>query len=770
MTQQTPTVTLERYTGATWLDISPYLSARGIEIDVGLRSDKYDDRLAKVGTFRFYIKNSDGHFTPSADFKKNSLLRLTIKWYGQTKIFMMYVDYIEPPKGTYGAAANFIVIHATDWFGMAYKHLIKAVVVDTDQRVDEAATTLLADMPINPTATDFATGIETFPLMFDTIRMGKSTIYSELNKLALSELGYIYLTNNDTLTIENFNRRNQYIAIGSQSYTIPAAGTAILAEDGTSILAEDGTEILADEYSAETYSNNLTRFEDVEVVHGENIINDVAFTVRPRNVGDDIEEISTFNIYTLTDAPYIYIADGETVKLRGTYWKEIGYPTTTKTKIDAAMSVDEPAESAVFVSGSEFNQVPDSTTNMTYNFTGAADAWEWEIINNSGGTKYIQRYSFYGVTISNGQPLEHSAEDTDSQTLYGHNSVRVDQAYQQSLDRAKLEVAKLLDEEAEPRTQLKSITTTANANANEMAAFMLTDIGDLRNVVLSNPAINSNFFVQGINATISAGGIIKWTPRLKEKYTNSPLVEMGLRYSGVASSKNMVTFPRVAAIEDLAQKSISFWVYMISGMSTVITSNYDTTGGGHEVWILTDHIQFNHAWSGSLGIWTAGSLLGVYGQWVHIVVTYDRGSTANDPVIYVNDVSQVVTETFAPTGTHLTDTHNPLRIGNRRTTADNAIYDPSMVIKDVRYYDTILTAGNVTTIYSNPNNYDALITGSTVFQAPFVRTDLEADYIDDPITPTMPLVDRIGLTNGKASYAAVTNGELKGADPSLSSY
>src|SRR5689334_6561894 len=49
--------------------------------------------------------------------------------------------------------------------------------------------------------------------------------------------------------------------------------------------------------------------------------------------------------------------------------------------------------------------------------------------------------------------------------------------------------------------------------------------------------------------------------------------------------------------------------------------------------------------------------------WHHYLITYDAGSTTNDPIIYVDGVSVTVTRAIAPTGTFQVNT-DPYYIGN----------------------------------------------------------------------------------------------------------
>jgi len=64
-------------------------------------------------------------------------------------------------------------------------------------------------MEHQPEFTEFYVGDDTFPTLFDNVVSGGKVI-GEFQKLALSELSFIYLKhdNDNTLVVENRNKRN----------------------------------------------------------------------------------------------------------------------------------------------------------------------------------------------------------------------------------------------------------------------------------------------------------------------------------------------------------------------------------------------------------------------------------------------------------------------------------------------------------------------------------------------------------------------------------
>jgi len=116
--------------------------------------------------------------------------------------------------------------------------------------------------------------------------------------------------------------------------------------------------------------------------------------------------------------------------------------------------------------------------------------------------------------------------------------------------------------------------------------------------------------------------------------------------------------------------------------------------GGTEVelfYFRSGNYQYERLWT-SLGTWTVTAP--AVGAWNHLILTYDSGSTANDPVVYLNGSSVTVTETVAPSGTLQTNTSG-YHIGNRG--AADRTWDGR--ICEFVVYDRILTAQEASILY-----------------------------------------------------------------------
>jgi hypothetical protein len=107
------------------------------------------------------------------------------------------------------------------------------------------------------------------------------------------------------------------------------------------------------------------------------------------------------------------------------------------------------------------------------------------------------------------------------------------------------------------------------------------------------------------------------------------------------------------------------WTYRTGDGGGSVGRVFDKREAGAEVELLrvfTTNYLFARRWSGGLAEWTVA--IPAVNEWHHIAITYDSGSTSNDPVIYIDGSSVSVTELSAPSGT-LTDNSDAYIIGNR---------------------------------------------------------------------------------------------------------
>jgi hypothetical protein len=184
-----------------------------------------------------------------------------------------------------------------------------------------------------------------------------------------------------------------------------------------------------------------------------------------------------------------------------------------------------------------------------------------------------------------------------------------------------------------------------------------------------------------------------------------------------------IEYGAITQLADLSQKSVSVWLYYSAERAPNSYSNIVdkyTSGKGWSLYILNktsataypNHLFFVQTFSGSnYGQWYLPEDTLAAGNRYHIVITYDRSSTDNDPVFYVNGTVVASTEELTPAETAESDATYPLSIGGSVTESETGLLG---TVSDVRIYNRILTAAEVLDIYTS-KSYDSVPRG-LVFQ------------------------------------------------------
>ena len=160
----------------------------------------------------------------------------------------------------------------------------------------------------------------------------------------------------------------------------------------------------------------------------------------------------------------------------------------------------------------------------------------------------------------------------------------------------------------------------------------------------------------------------------------------------------------------ISKFTISAWIKRDSQGGSCckgIVSNFPSLGGSSYLSIMinsADKIQFLRGFTTTSGEWatTAGPITD--GTWYYVTVTYDDASTANDPLIYLDGISQGITESGTPAGLPY-DPVDRWGIGTqwRETTPNNNYWDG--IIDEVRLSSAVLrTSGWIQTEYNNQNS------------------------------------------------------------------
>lgn len=160
-------------------------------------------------------------------------------------------------------------------------------------------------------------------------------------------------------------------------------------------------------------------------------------------------------------------------------------------------------------------------------------------------------------------------------------------------------------------------------------------------------------------------------------------------------------------------------MFQESDSSTQKNVFYNENGDGG--WGLT----FETDWSTTNGAWSTA--YPTNSEWNIYTVTYDGGSTSNDPIIYKNGEVAAIIERSTPSGSFLTTEDNVV-IGNR----PDDIRTWNGRLAEFAKWNRILTAAEAA--WLGKGGSALFIPNGLVFYAPLVRT---ANDIKDGVVPSI---------------------------------
>ena len=162
-----------------------------------------------------------------------------------------------------------------------------------------------------------------------------------------------------------------------------------------------------------------------------------------------------------------------------------------------------------------------------------------------------------------------------------------------------------------------------------------------------------------------------------------------------------------SSLDDITTKTIEAVIYLDtygeSSMARVIQKSNVNLGGWHifvRGTVSTNWVVFAQDWnSGTFAQWATPIDSILTETWYTTTVTYDNSLTTNDPVIYINGISQTIDEANPPTGSCDSDASNDLWIGARSNSGPDRSFDG--VIDEVRISDTIRSFAWISATYES---------------------------------------------------------------------
>lgn len=364
--------------------------------------------------------------------------------YEYTNFIGTLVD-ISPSSGQFDNPVTRCTAH--DWIGYLNKQEIGLQALQSDKRVDEVLTTLLAEFPNQPEGTDFDSGVETFEVVFasDSSESSMARIFA---KLARNERGRIYSRGDGTLVFEKQGTRD-----GSQdpAFTI------------------DGT---------------MTEF-DVDYT-ANNIYNIVSLDIKTQLI-DAAADKQLFNV-----GQGVPIAAGETITL------ECNFTDEDTGQAIAGVDVVTPVASPHFGS-TRTPAAEDLNANLDdTNYQVGATSLTVDLENTGGVLGYLNEFIILGKRLTDYDRITITRRNDASINQVGNKKYTNDLDLIEDPNRAVEIADDILDHYAPSHTAGTRLELLANLSDSLAAALIASEVSTLFSAVESVTGISKDFYIDNI--------------------------------------------------------------------------------------------------------------------------------------------------------------------------------------------------------------------------------------------------------------------------------
>lgn len=720
--QYLDSITTEYYNGSAWVDITAYVVG-DITGDNGLGGWKPDLRVATLGSLNITLNNKSKLFSPMGGdsirglstltgFNKGAKIRIvgTIEGYSKV-IWVGRIVSIDSDDKNWGNEQARVM--AADWTQVPVNFPMKGATIALNKRIDEAMALILARLSIQPESTDFATGSFTFPAVFDNVQR-KTMALSEFTKLANSELGYIYMRQDGTLVAEGMLTRQNWRAL-DQVWIMPDRNYLAL-EDGVGyFLLENGGRLILDEGALEDAAIHADMEEHNILLPEDALLN--ASIIRAHPV---VTDTSLKVLYKLGTP--LFIPSGQTATFSAHYTDPSGLSQVSGTNMQTPVATTDYLANTAS-DGSGTNKTSDQVVTATY----YGDTVYYSIANNATAGVYITFLQARGYGIYYGNSIESTKDDTTSQNAYGYAPFQFDMKYQKDTYLADMYGLSVIEEYKNPKSRITKMRYLANLNKNHLMSFLMLTIGSLILGTEDRSGISNHYYITDRAFTIKQGGIIhvEYGVKQNDSYLSGGLNPVTVEFRG-GTTEDVIQYGYLPQVSNLTNKTLSAWIYVDAFDATsirIIMYNASQVAGTR-LYLSNTKLVFSDPFTTSGGLWIeTNANTFTSGAWHNVVVTYNRSSTANDPIIYIDGSVQALTEFTAPVGTAMDETGGEFQIGNTKNTAGVYVAAFDGKIFDARVYKRILTAAEVTELYNAGTPDTSLVTDGLVFQGPAVYAD-----------------------------------------------
>lgn len=432
------------------------------------------DRIGGTGTLTFGLDNSTqnsggklGYYSPGhancrSGFEMGIRCRLILTYGGTDyyKFIGTLVD-IDPVPGQYRERVT--LCQVVDWMDeTTFK--MPNVATQVSQRADQVIATILAAMTRPPVATSYAAAQLEMPYSLDTTKDESTPVMSELNKLVLTDMGYLYLKGNTSaggvLTFEDRRAREN-----------PPASAATLNDTMVTMKPRRPRDL---------------------------IYNTVKVIVHPRIVDPDASSV----LYTLDTSNPPAIAAGETITIIGQYRD----PDQRAQRV-GGVNLAAPVATTDYTFGTGPGD-GSLTANLSVTATSGGNSAIIQLQNTGAVTGYVTKLQIRGRGLYDYAPITYTTTDATSKATYGERVLTLDLPYESRTHVAKSLGDLYLSLYKDPHYFVDGVEFIGNRSATLMGYALSIEPGAVVTLTETVTGINTAYFVNGVSYRLEPGGIL----------------------------------------------------------------------------------------------------------------------------------------------------------------------------------------------------------------------------------------------------------------------
>ena len=502
------------YISAAWVNLTPDILVNPPpRWNRGIMGNSQIDRVGSPGYLSFTLNNSvsnsavamgyysPGHTNCLTGWTTGLPIRLEFVYDGLT--YYKFYGRIKPDgiivaPGMYGSRSVEVIAH--DYMAQAQFHELKLLTLQENKTIDQVMPYITGNMPIEPLATSYAVGINTFPTVFDTLKT-RTLAIAEMIKLANSELSAIYAkgdqTGGETLVCEKQTTR------ATVSRATLTSAESLLLTTGGYFLLQTGGQLLIDDTQDAIFSDAHIS-EGSIIGYGKNLANRIEVITYPRKV----DAAATTVLWALPQE--FTIAAGAT---KSNYVCRYRDPAGGASYVNGRNMVS-PVATTDYTAGSA-SGLTDKTAQLTVTATYGTEAVSYNLTNNDAATIYVTKLQARGKGIYIYDAVRIVYDNAASQATHGVHTLSIDMRYQNDPAVGEQFAITVLAREKNPDWTIDRARILANRDDITMYGFLELEPGTRAAFSETVTGIDRDFFIQGYEAELTDGKYVWWMPVLQ---------------------------------------------------------------------------------------------------------------------------------------------------------------------------------------------------------------------------------------------------------------